>query len=212
MNTKTGQTEKEERLNVITHALGLILSLIGSIILLKSGLDEGIHLRFAAYLIYTIGLLTLYSASTLYHSAKDPGRKRRLNIFDHSAIYLLIAGTYTPIALLTIRGTWGLLIFGIVWAIALIGIALKLYFTGRYSKISTATYVLMGWVIVIAIKPLINSMVINGLLWLVAGGLFYTIGAILYQRKSMKYNHVIFHVFVILGSICHYIVILLYTS
>ncbi len=212
MNTETGQTEKEERLNVITHTIGLILSLFGSIVLLERGLDDGIHLRFATYLIYIIGLLTLYSASTLYHSAKDPGRKKRLNIFDHSAIYLLIAGTYTPIALLTIRGMWGMLIFWVVWSIALVGIVLKLYFTGRYSRISTATYVLMGWVIVIAIKPLINSMVTNGLLWLLAGGLFYTVGAILYQRKSMRYNHVIFHVFVILGSLCHYIVILQYTN
>ena len=212
MNTKTGQTEKEERMNVITHAFGLILSLFGSIILLERGLYEGIHLRFATYLIYSIGLLTLYLASTLYHSEKDPGRKKRLNIFDHSAIYVLIAGTYTPIALLTIRGMWGMLIFVVVWTIALVGIILKLYFTGRYSKISTATYVLMGWVIVIAIKPLINSMVTNGLLWLLAGGLFYTLGAFLYQRKSMKYNHVIFHIFVILGSLCHYIVILLYTN
>ena len=173
---------------------------------------EKIPLQFISYLIYCFGLLTLYLASTLYHSAKDPKWQKRLNIFDHSAIYLLIAGTYTPIALLTMKGTWGMVIFCTVWVLATIGIVLKLYFTGRYSKISTATYVLMGWVIVIAIKPLINCMATQGLLWLLAGGIFYTLGAALYQRKSMKYNHAIFHVFVLLGSFCHYIVVLNYTN
>ena len=205
-------TPFEERLNVITHGIGFILALLASILLLANGLEEGIHLRFIAYLIYCFGLLTLYLASTLYHSAKDPKRKSRLNIFDHSAIYLLIAGTYTPITLLSMGGVWGMTIFCIVWTLALIGVILKLFFIGRYSIFSTITYVLMGWVIVIAIKPLINSMEVNGLLWLLAGGIFYTLGALLYQRKSMKYNHAIFHVFVLLGSFCHYIVILNYTN
>jgi len=212
MSTEKYYTPVEERLNVITHGFGFILALIGSIILLKNGLQEGIHLRFFSYLIYSFGLLTLYLASTLYHSAKVPELKKRLNIFDHSAIYVLIAGTYTPIALLTIKGTWGLAILCTVWILAIIGIILKFFFIGRYSKFSTATYVLMGWVVVIAIKPLINSMVTPGLLWLLAGGIFYTIGALLYQRKSMKYNHAIFHFFVLLGSFCHYIVILNYTN
>jgi len=212
MSTEKYYTPVEERLNVITHGFGFILALIGSIILLKNGLQEGIHLIFFSYLIYSFGLLTLYLASTLYHSAKVPKLKKRLNIFDHSAIYVLIAGTYTPIALLTIKGTWGLAILCTVWILAIIGIILKFFFIGRYSKFSTATYVLMGWVVVIAIKPLINSMVTPGLLWLLAGGIFYTIGALLYQRKSMKYNHAIFHFFVLLGSFCHYIVILNYTN
>jgi hemolysin III len=124
----------------------------------------------------------------------------------------LIAGTYTPITLLSIGGFWGVTIFCIVWILALTGVILKLFFIGRYSVFSTITYVLMGWVIVIAIKPLINSMELNGLLWLLAGGVFYTLGALLYQRKSMKYNHAIFHVFVLLGSFCHFIVILNYTN
>lgn len=212
MSTEKYYTPVEERLNVITHGFGFILALLGSVLLLNRGLQEGIHLRFISYLIYCIGLLTLYLASTLYHSAKDPDLKMRLNIFDHSAIYVLIAGTYTPIALLTMKGTWGLVIFCTVWVLAIIGIVLKFFFIGRYSRISTLTYVLMGWVIIVAIKPLINSMVMDGLLWLLTGGIFYTIGALLYQRKSMKYNHAVFHVFVLLGSLCHYIVILNYTN
>lgn len=212
MSKERHYTPAEERLNVITHGFGFIFALFGSFILLKQGLQEGIHLRFISYLIYCFGLLTLYLASTLYHSAKATKLKTRLNVFDHSAIYVLIAGTYTPIALLTMKGTWGLAIFCIVWVLAFIGIIMKFFFIGRYSKISTVTYVLMGWLIIIAIKPLINSMVTEGLLWLLAGGIFYTIGALLYQQKSMKYNHAIFHVFVLLGSLCHYIVILNYTS
>jgi len=205
-------TEAEELLNVITHGGGFILALFASILLLNKGIKEDIHLQLISYGIYCFGLLTLYLASTLYHSSKNPNWKKRLNVFDHSAIYLLIAGTYTPIALLTMKGTWGLVIFCTVWVLATIGIVLKLYFTGRYSKISTSTYVLMGWVIVIAIKPLINCMATQGLLWLLAGGIFYTLGAALYQRKSMKYNHAIFHVFVLMGSFCHYIVVLNYTT
>jgi len=211
MNQERFYTVAEERLNVISHGGGFILALFASFLLLNKGLREEVHLQFTSYLIYCFGLLTLYLASTLYHSAKDPKWKKRLNIFDHSAIYLLIAGTYTPIALLSMKGIWGLVIFTIVWVLAAIGIILKFFFIGRYSKISTATYVLMGWVIVIAIKPLINCMAMDGLLWLLAGGIFYTIGALLYQRKSMKYNHAIFHVFVLLGSFCHFIVILNYT-
>lgn len=212
MSQERFYTVAEERLNVFTHGSGFVLALFASFLLLNKSLQQGIHLRFISYLIYCVGLLTLYLASTLYHSAKDPKEKKRLNVFDHSAIYLLIAGTYTPIALLSMKGIWGVIIFCIVWVLATVGIVLKLYFTGRYSKISTATYVLMGWVIIIAIKPLTNSMATQGLLWLLAGGIFYTLGAVLYQRKSMKYNHAIFHVFVLLGSFCHYIVILNYTN
>ena len=204
------QTTNEEKLNTITHVIGFIMALFGSVYLINQSFKVGSYLTIFSNMIYSLGLLTLYLASSLYHSAKDPELKIRLNIFDHSAIYLLIAGTYTPIALLTIKGILGLIIFSIVWVSAIVGIVLKLYFTGRYSKISTAAYVLMGWVIIIAIKPLINSMVTSGLLWLLAGGIFYTSGALLYQRKSMKYNHVLFHIFVILGSLCHYIVILKY--
>ena len=211
MNQEKLQTSDEERLNTITHALGFILALFASLFLLKDSLREGFHLRFISNLVYCAGLLTLYLASTLYHSAKNQERKRKLNIFDHSAIYLLIAGTYTPIMLLTIKGFTGIVILCTVWTCGIVGIVLKFYFTGRYPKISTATYILMGWVIVVAIKPLVKNMVLPGLIWLVAGGVFYTIGALFYQRKSMKYNHVIFHIFVMLGSFCHYLVILKYT-
>jgi hemolysin III len=211
MTKEKHYTSTEERLNVITHGIGFALALFGSVLLLTKGHHERNYLRFVSYLIYCFGMLTLYLASTLYHSAKDPKRKKQLKFFDHSAIYLLIAGTYTPITLLTIKGFWGLFIICIVWISAFVGITLKRYFTGRYSKISTLTYVLMGWMIIIAVKPLIDNMILAGLLWLLAGGLFYTFGALFYQLKSIKYNHAIFHVFVLLGSFCHYMAILNYT-
>ncbi len=212
MNHQLQQTEHEERLNTITHGIGFILAIFASIFLMAKALEEGSKLRLICYLIYCLGLLTLYLASTLYHHEKNPLRKKKLNILDHAAIYLLIAGTYTPITLLTIKGLWGLTILWAVWVIALIGIILKLYLTGKYPRISTSTYVLMGWVILIALKPLLNSMLISGILWLLAGGVFYTVGALLYQQKSMKYNHVIFHLFVMAGSVCHFMVILNYTT
>jgi len=212
MSTEKFKISGEERLNALTHGAGFILAIFASFFLLSKGIHEGIHLRFITYMVYCFGLLILYLASTLYHSAKDPELKKRLNIFDHAAIYVLIAGTYTPVALLTMKGMWGLTIFCIVWILAIAGIVMKFYFTGRYKKISTLTYVLMGWVVIVAIKPLIDSMEMKGLLWLLAGGIFYTAGALFYQKKSIKYNHAIFHVFVLLGSLCHYIVILNYTS
>jgi hemolysin III len=163
-----------------------------------------------AFLIYAIGVLTMFLASTLYHSATNPKRRSRLNVFDHSAIYLTIAGSYTPISLLTLPTSWGIPVLIIVWTIAVTGIILKFFFIGSYPRLSTLMYVLMGWVIVIAIKPLITSMETEGLIWLLAGGLAYSIGAILYQYKKLKFNHAIFHIFVLIGAACHYIVIYFY--
>ncbi|MEI6142386.1 MAG: hemolysin III family protein [Mariniphaga sp.] len=204
-------SKEEEKLNILTHRFGFIFSIFASVRLMQIGLGNNNNIQIYSYLIYGLSLSILYLASTLYHSSKDPERRRKLNIYDHSAIYLLIAGTYTPITLLTIQGTWGWIIFGIVWFIAVVGILMKMFFIGRFSMLSTISYVLMGWVIVIAIKPLINSMPLQGLLWLLGGGISYTIGALFYQRKSLKYGHAIFHVFVLLGSIFHYIVILNFT-
>jgi hemolysin III len=133
-----------------------------------------------------------------------------LKIIDHASIYVLIAGTYTPFTLVTLNGTIGWVIFGTSWGLALTGIILKLFFTGKYDLISTIMYVLMGWVIVFAIKPLINNLPLEGLLWLFAGGISYTIGAILYSIKKIKFNHAIFHMFVLIGSFCHFMSVFFY--
>ena len=162
----------------------------------------------ASLLIYGLSLIVLYAASTLYHSAKDPIRRRKLNIFDHAAIYVLIAGTYTPFCLIVLGETLGWTIFGFTWTFALIGILLKLFFTGRFDKLSTLMYVLMGWQILFVINPLIENFPTQGVQLLFLGGVFYTLGAVLYSLKKINYNHAIFHVFVLLGSLCHFLSVL----
>jgi hemolysin III len=201
---------QEEKLNVITHGIGLILSIIAMVLLVVYSSLYGDVWQITSFSIFGASLIALYSASTLYHYSKDPKIRNRLNIFDHAAIYVLIAGTYTPFALVVLQGTTGWIIFGISWGLALIGIIFKLFFTGRFDKLSTITYVLMGWVIIFAIKPLIHNLPLNGLLWLAAGGLFYTIGAVLYSMNKLKYNHAIFHIFVLLGSFSHFIAVFFY--
>lgn len=203
-------TRREEQINIWSHGFGLLLFSAGTIVLLAKAWQLQSIKIFIAFLVYGIGVTTMYLASTLYHSAKKPIRRKRLNVFDHSAIFLTIAGSYTPITMLTMPPAWGTPILLTVWLIAAVGITLKFFFIGKYSKLSTSMYVLMGWVIVIAIKPLIDSMQTAGLIWLLAGGLAYTFGALLYQLKTLKYNHAVFHVFVLIGSICHYIVIYRY--
>ena len=204
-NTKWTHThDKEERLNVITHALGLLLSGIGlPFLIVKSFTFEGFW-KPASLVIYGLSLIILYAASTFYHAAKDARLRRKLNIFDHAAIYVLIAGTYTPFTILALEGSLGWMIFGLTWTFALIGIVLKLFYTGRFDKLSTALYLLMGWQIMFVINPLMERFTTEGLQLLFAGGVFYTIGAVLYSIKKLPYNHAIFHVFVVLGSVCHF--------
>ena len=199
-------TRKEEQINSWSHGIGVVLFVAGTVLLLIKAMDYPSAKAFIAFLVYGAGVTTMYLASTLYHSSTNPVKRKRLNIFDHSAIFLTIAGSYTPITLLTMPPDWGIPVLVLVWVIAAGGILLKLYFTGKYSRLSTAMYVLMGWVIVVAFKPLINSMETMGLIWLLAGGLAYTAGALLYQLKSLPYNHAVFHFFVLAGSICHYVV------
>jgi hemolysin III len=208
--TVTYYPPKEEKLNVISHALGLVLSVVALVLLVVYSSIYGNSWHIVSFSIYGASLILLYSASTLYHYVQKPKLRQKLNILDHSAIYVLIAGTYTPFALIVLKGWVGWAIFSASWALAIFGVIFKFYYTGKYDKISTIAYVLMGWIIIFAIKPLINNFPIEGLLWLLAGGLFYTIGAILYSIKSIKYNHAIFHIFVLLGSFSHFIAIFFY--
>lgn len=194
----------EERFNIISHAIGFVLSIIALILLILKASAFGNVWSTISVSIFGVSLIALYAASTLYHSATQKELRYRLKIFDHSAIYVLIAGTYTPFTLITLNGTTGWLVFGVSWGMALIGIILKLFFTGKYNFISTLMYILMGWMIVFAIKPLIDSLPFDGILWLLAGGISYTIGAILYSIERIKFNHAIFHIFVLIGSFCHF--------
>ncbi|NOQ97747.1 MAG: hemolysin III family protein [Calditrichae bacterium] len=195
----------EEKINIISHACGLILSIVALVLLVMQAYLHGNVLHVVSFAIFGVSLILLYAASTFYHSAKKPELRSRLKIFDHASIYVLIAGTYTPFTLIMLKGTIGWLIFGISWGFALTGIILKLFFTGKYNLLSTIMYILMGWIIVFAIKPLIDNLPLEGLLWLFAGGMAYTIGAIIYSIKKIKFNHAIFHMFVLTGSFCHFI-------
>lgn len=201
---------KEELWNVITHGLGLLLSLAGlTLLVVFSSLYETVW-HIVSFSIYGTSLVLLYLASTSFHLARKPKRRLRLNVFDHSAIYLLIAGTYTPLMLVTLRGPWGWSIFGVIWGLALVGIVFKIFFAGRFDKVSTITYVVMGWLALIAIYPLVTNLSAPGLIWLLIGGIFYTIGAIFYLKHRIPFNHTIFHVFVLLGSISHFVCIFFY--
>tara|TARA_B100000768_G_scaffold181987_1_gene208080 strand:+ start:52695 stop:53333 length:639 start_codon:yes stop_codon:yes gene_type:complete len=201
-------SKKEERLNIITHAFGLLLSVIGLPFLILKSLSFAGFWKPASLVIYGLSLIVLYAASTFYHAATDPPLRRKLNIFDHAAIYVLIAGTYTPFTILVLEGPLGWIIFGLTWTFALTGIILKLFYTGRFDKLSTALYLLMGWQIMFVINPLMERFSTEGLQLLFAGGVFYTIGALLYSIKKLPYNHAIFHVFVLLGSVCHFFSVL----
>lgn len=196
---------KEELFNVISHFLGLILSVAGLAVLVTFASIYGTVWHIVSFSIFGSSMVLLYLASTLYHSARRKTLRKKLNVFDHSAIYVLIAGTYTPYCLVALNSTIGWALFGITWGLALIGIVLKFFYAGRFDKISTAGYVLMGWVSVFAARPLVNSLSQESLTYLMIGGISYTIGALFYLLHKLPYNHAIFHVWVLLGTAAHFI-------
>ncbi len=200
----------EEKLNIYTHLLGIIFSIIAGFLLIQKTIESHNKIKLIAAIIYNISLLLLYMASTLYHAAKIPSKRRLLNILDHAAIFVLIAGTYTPFAMITLKGFWGLVLLILIWTIAITGMALKFFFTGKYNTLSTILYVSMGWIAIFFIKPLMQNLPVNGIYWLIAGGIFYTVGAIFYSLEKLKFNHAIFHIWVLLGSLAHFIAIYKY--
>ncbi len=202
----------EESINVTSHAIGLLLSIGALVALLRHAIPMDDVRLAISFGIFGLSLIFLYGTSTAYHSSKNQARRSRLRILDHVSIYILIAGTYTPFTLITLQGPTGWMIFGASWGMALAGIILKFFFTGKYRLLSTLMYVFMGWVIVFAIGPLIDELPRAGLTWLVAGGLSYTLGAALYSIKKIRFNHAIFHVFVLLGSGCHFMAVYFYVA
>ena len=200
----------EEITNIISHAIGFLLSIVALVLLVTHANKYGNIVHIVSFGIFGVSLIILYGASTFYHSTKKPELRNRLRVFDHASIYVLIAGSYTPFTLVTLKGPLGWSILGIAWGMALTGIILKLFLTGKYTLISTLMYVFMGWIIIFAIKPVINNLSSEGLLWLVAGGMSYTIGAIIYSIKKIKFNHAIFHLFVLAGSACHFVSVFYY--
>ncbi len=197
-------SESEERLNIWSHALGLFLSLLAFPFLITKAFTYSGFWQVSSFIIYGLSLIVLYAASTSYHASVNPKNRRKLNIFDHAAIYALIAGSFTPFCIIALDSDMGWYLFVFVWIFALIGIILKLFFTGRFDKLSTAMYLLMGWQVVFFIKPLMKVLTNFGLNLLIIGGVFYTVGAMLYSIKKIPYNHAIFHLFVLLGSASHF--------
>jgi len=204
------ETKGEELANSITHAVGIIFSVTALSVLVTFAGRMGDVWKILSFAIYGITMILMYFASTFYHAVRDPRIKKIFKMFDHSAIYLLIAGSYTPFCLVTLRGPWGWSIFGTVWGIAALGIVFKAFFTGRFRIASTLTYVIMGWIVVIAVKPIMESLPLEGLIWLLMGGISYTAGIIFYSWKRLPFNHSIWHIFVLGGSALHFCTILLY--
>lgn len=196
-------SKREEIFNIYTHGLGFVGSVLSLFLfILKKPSVSSTY--FWSTIVFGVSMCALYLASTIYHKSTDPRKRARLKIFDHAAIYVLIAGTYTPFTLVTLPDPIGIPLFITAWSLAVVGIILKLFFTGRFDIVSTILYVAMGWLIIFAYHPLLDSLVTQGVHWLFAGGIAYTIGAVLYSIKRIPYNHAIFHVFVLAGTFCHF--------
>lgn len=200
----------EEKLNVWTHGFGFVLSVVG--LLFLSFRESVTPLTKISLIVFGVSMCLLYAASTAYHRAKAPIKRARLKIFDHAAIYILIAGTYTPLVLVVLPKAIGWWLFGIVWSIALLGVLLKLFYTGRFDILSTLLYVAMGWIIVFAYKPLLASFDPLGVQWLFEGGILYTIGAVFYSISKIPLNHATFHIFVLGGTFCHFMSVYFYVQ
>ena len=204
------QTPAEELANAITHGIGLALSVGALAVGVALAALHGNRWAIFSVSLYGTTLCLLYLASTLYHSVRDPRAKRIWNVLDHAAIYLLIAGTYTPFTLgpLRTQGGWGWGLFTAIWTLALAGVVFQMKLIHRFRALSTATYLLMGWLVVIAIRPLGASIGRAGLLWLLAGGLCYTLGVVFYNWKSARFTHAVWHLFVLAGSLLHFLGVL----
>lgn len=200
----------EEIANAITHGIGVAASVVGLTLLMVFASLWGNAWHIVSTAVFGVTLILLYTASTLYHSLAHPNAKRIFKILDHSGIYLLIAGTYTPFTLVTLRGPWGWSLFGTVWGLALLGIAFEAFWLYRPKWSSALIYIGMGWIVVIAIKPLVASLPRGGLWLLFAGGLAYTGGTVFYVMKRVRYMHALWHLWVLAGSVCHFLSIILY--
>lgn len=203
------QSLQEEFANSITHGFGVLFSIVAISLLVTFSILNGSTIEIVSSSVFGASILFLYTFSTLYHAVQDEKIKSWLRTFDHIGIYLLIAGTYTPFLLLTVGGTLGWIFFGIVWSLALFGLIFKIFFTHRFKKASLILYMGMGWMAVFLVKPLYNNLDPSMLSLIVAGGLSYTLGTIFYTRPAMRFAHTIWHLFVLAGTVFHFIAILL---
>lgn len=197
----------EELVNALTHGLGIVASVVAAAVLIVLAALVGRATLIVGASVSSTSMIALYTASTLYHSARSPSLRARLKVLDHAAIYLLIAGTYTPFMIDGVGGGWGWSLFGVIWGLAVAGVGLKLVYTGRFRLLSTAVYVGMGWLILIGIVPIARALDPATLAWLVAGGVAYTSGTLFYHSRAVPYAHGIWHIFVLAGTVCHVIAV-----
>ena len=207
MSTAT-YTQEEEIANCLTHGLGWLLSIAGLVVLVTFAALRSDAWAVTSGAIFGVSLVGLYASSTLYHSLRATRPKHVARVVDHVAIFYLIAGTYTPFMLVNLRGPWGWSLFGVVWALAIGGTVLKLFFTGRFRVLSTLIYLFMGWIVMVAIRPLVVALPRGSLIMLFAGGLAYSLGTVFYLWKRLPYHHAVWHLFVLAGSICHFFAVL----
>ena len=208
--TSAKYSRPEEMANGVTHAIGTLLSISGLVLLVVFSVKYGDAYHIVSSVIFGTTLILLYSASTLYHLISHYRTKMVFQQVDHAMIYLLIAGTYTPFTLVNLRGPWGWSLFGTVWGIALMGLLLELVLPKRITWLSLTLYLCLGWMIVVAVKPLVDGLAGGGLILLVSGGLCYSIGVIFYVWKSLPFQHAIWHLFVMAGSLCHFFSVFFY--
>lgn len=204
----TLQARREELANALTHGVGAAAALAAGAVLIVLVARDGDGWQLGAAIVFGVCLLLLYTASTLYHAVRHPVLRGRLKVFDHCAIYLLIAGTYTPFTLIGLHGRLGWSLFAAIWTLALAGVVFKLFYTGRFRLLSTAIYIAMGWLVLVAIKPVMAALDDWTFGWMLAGGAFYTLGTYFYHRESIRYSHAIWHLFCIAGSVSHYIAVM----
>jgi len=200
----------EEIANSVSHGLGFLVALAATPCLIVSAIDRGSVASVVGVSVFAATLMLMFITSTLYHALPHAGAKRIFRLLDHNAIFLLIAGTYTPIVLGVLYGGWGWTLFGLVWGLAVAGILLKSLSGHRFHGLVVGIYVAMGWVVLIAIEPLLEAMALPGIVWLVAGGLFYTVGLLFYRAKGVPYAHFVWHLFVVAGAVCHFVAIMGY--
>ncbi|MBD7967180.1 PAQR family membrane homeostasis protein TrhA [Paenibacillus gallinarum] len=210
-NTYT-YTRREEVVNAVTHGIGAVLSVAALVLLIVAASINGTAWHVVSFTIYGISMLLLYFNSTMVHALKEGKAKDLFEIFDHSSIYLFIAGTYTPFLLVAIRGTLGWTLFGIIWGVALFGVAFKAFFTKKFLFMSTLFYLAMGWLIVLAWGPLVATVPYGGMVLLVVGGLMYTLGTLFYVWRGFPFHHAIWHLFVLAGSVLHFFAIFIYLT
>ena len=204
------QSVGEEIANAVSHGVGLLLAVIAALVLVVAALQRSSVAELVGATIFGTTMVLAYLASTLYHALPMNRAKRLFRILDHGAIFLLIAGTYTPFMLGPLRGSWGSTLLGLVWGLAFVGVTFKVIGGVRYPKLSTSLYIAMGWLIIVAIEPLRLNLRLPGFLWLLAGGIAYTTGVTFFATRRLRYGHLVWHLFVLTGTACHFTAVLWY--